>query len=183
MAPKKKLTKKEKSVKFNERTRVVQATLAEFTLAYSQCVPANCKPFATIRPINEQQLKDFMEDIQLNGWSDQSTITVIERPPTDQDELLHYPTPLVEIVRMYNEEKKEELKKMDTKVYQLPIDPANDIWSVYVNEPKEVMERRMFDVVDGWHRITGLKRMKEANADLDIMPNIRIFYEIGNFND
>ena len=122
-----------------------------------------------------------MEDIQANGWSDQSTITVIERPPIDKKELLTYPTPLVEIVRMYNDEESKKLKNMDTKVYQFPIDPANNIWSVYVNEPKEVMERRMFVVVDGWHRITALKRMKEANADLDIMPNIRIFNDIGNW--
>ena len=85
---------KEKSVKFNERTRKVQKTLAGFTLAYSQCIPVNCTAFAKIRPINENALKIFVDDIQNSGWYDQSTITVMERPPTEEKELLQYPKPM-----------------------------------------------------------------------------------------
>jgi hypothetical protein len=90
----KKKTKKEKSQEFNARTRKVQGTLAEFTLAYSQCIPVNCTAFAKIRPINENSLKNFVDDIQNSGWSDQSTITVMERPPTEEKELLQYPKPI-----------------------------------------------------------------------------------------
>ena len=84
----------ERSVAFNERTRKVQKTLSEFTLAYSQCVPANCSSMANIRPINEESLASFIDDIQGNGWSSDSLITVLERPPTDEEELKKYPMPL-----------------------------------------------------------------------------------------
>ena len=68
---------------------------------------------------------------------------------------------------------------MKTKVYPHAIDPANDIWSVYIDEPMEVRERRHYVVVDGWHRITALQRMKKDHPELDVVPKIRIFNEIG----
>ena len=82
---------------------------------------------------------------------------------------------------MYKDDKIAELKAMNTKVYPQAIDASNDIWSVYVHEPKEVRERRKYVVVDGWHRITALKRMKESNPALDVAPQIRIFHDIGQF--
>ena len=99
--PKKKESKQQKTKDFGERTRKVQNTLAQYTIAFSQCVPTNCEPYGSIRPINEIQLAKFVEDIQGNGWSDQSVITVVERLPSDPEALAKYPTPIGNTCEMY----------------------------------------------------------------------------------
>ena len=80
---------------------------------------------------------------------------------------------------MYEDGEKKELQKINTIVYPYPIDAANDIWTLYVKEPKEARTQRRYAVVDGWHHITALKQMMKDQEDLDIQPNIRIFDEIG----